>query len=58
MAQIKSNFNSGNMDYELHLKKITKIKKLGYFNFQDKIENLKVISFEEIKNKNGYISKL
>lgn len=57
-AQQKSNFNNGNMDYELHLKKFTVIKKLGNYDFKKKIRNLSVISFEDLKMENGYISKL
>lgn len=56
-AQDKSNFNNGNMEYELHLKKITKIKNLGKFNLEETTEKLAVISFDDIKISKGYISK-
>lgn len=45
------------MEYELHFKKITKIKKFGTFNLENTTDKLAVISFVDIKNNNGYISK-
>lgn len=54
-----SNFNPGNLPYELQLKEYTKISVLGNFNALGRDTKIqKINNLEDICNKYGYIGDI
>lgn len=52
-----SNFNKGNVNYELLLKNYSSITTFGYFNENFNFDEMKITSFENLLEANGVISK-